>query len=255
MKFTRGLVYVDNRGATSQAGLKAIVGALVSAIPGLSIDTVTTDSASEYNVTLNYNGVLFGLRYYRGYVYFKVSKSSETSVSNPALQEKAVVTYMYSDTGLLTMQWVSLESSKYQGSVISLIPIEFTLSDGTTKTLYWTRWLGSISPAIGNIAIFPLTSTTYYLVDPDTQNYYDYSISGGNTGPVSQAKGKTVAVPLTFTNSYGEVASYNVVGASSFYYIYPGALEIVKEYYPGSHLIYVGNDAYMAISESYFIRV
>lgn len=267
MNFTRGLVFVDNSITNTTVnppsnnyygyGLKNLVSALVNNVPGLSIQTVTTSTPDEYNATLSYKGLLFTLYNSGDYMYIKIGSFSEHNI-NSAMYSKSVVSFMYSDEGVLSFCFTSIvTSSTIGGSIVSIIPIEFKLSDGTTKELFWFKAVGSYSSKLGNIPQFATSRTGLnlnLLIDPDNQTQYSFNISGEDTGPVQNAKGKSVAVPLTFTNSYGEVVSYNVKGSSPLYLIYPGTVDALRNWYAGTQVVYVGSVPYIGIDDFYFIR-
>ena len=261
MNFTRGTVYVDNSITNTSDyyghGLKNLISALVNNIPGLSIQTVTTDTNREYKVTLNYKGLLFDV--YNTGLQMRVKIGALTSTDyNYAISTKSVVSFMYSDEGILSFCMTSLGISGSQGgNITSIIPVEFKMSDGTTKELFWFKFSSSLDDKLGNIPQFATDRTELslnLLIDPDSQTQYTFIISGEDTGPVQEAKGKSVAVPLTFTNSYGEVVSYNVKGSSPLYVIYPGTVDSLRNWYAGTQVVYIGSVPYMGIDEYYFIR-
>lgn len=267
MNFTRGTVYVDNSITNTTTnpptanyygyGLKNLVSALVNNVPGLSIQTVTTSTKDEYDVILSYKGLLFTLHNSGTYMYIKIGSRSGFN-SNSAMYSKSVVSFMYSDEGVLSFCFTSIGTSgTIGGSIVSIIPIEFKLSDGTTKELFWFKAVMSYSDKLGNIPQFATSRTGLnlnLLIDPDSQTQYSFTISGEGTGSVQEAKGKSVAVPLTFANSYGEVVSYNVKGSSPLYVIYPGTVDKLKNWYAGTQVVYVGSAPYIGIDEFYFIR-
>lgn len=259
MDFTRGTVYVDNSTVSSDygRGLKNLISALVNNIPGLSIQTETTSTKKVYNVTLKYKGLLFSVYNSTNRVYFKIG-SLTSSDYNYATSNKSVVSFMYSDEGILSFCMTSLKMSDAQGgSITSIIPVEFKMSDGATKELFWFKLTLSYGSKLGNIPQFASTRTELarsLLIDPDSQTQYTFNISGEDEGPVQEAKGKSVAVPLTFTNSYGEVVSYNVKGSSPLYVIYPGTVDKLVNWYAGTQVVYVGNVPYIGVDEYYFIR-
>lgn len=267
MNFTRGTVFVDNSITNTTVnpprnnyygyGLKNLVGALVNNVPGLSIQTVTTSTKDKYDVTLSYKGLLFTLYNTDNYMYIKIGSLSKFE-SNIAMYSKSVVSFMYSDEGVLSFCFTSIITSGVTGgSIVSIIPVEFKLSDGTTKELFWFKATTSYSNKLGNIPQFATGRTGLalnLLIDPDSQTQYTFKISGEDTGPVQEAKGKSVAVPLTFTNSYGEVVAYNVKGSSPLYLIYPGTADAFRDWYAGTQVVYVGSVPYIGIDEFYFIR-
>lgn len=259
MDFTRGMVYVDNSAFYSNNGygLKNLISALVNNIPGLSIQTVTTDTGREYKVTLNYKGLLFDVYNADTVVYVEIGSSSGGSYCH-AVSSKSVVSFMYSNEGILSFCMTSLQKSgKQGGNITSIIPVEFKMSDGTTKELFWFKFSSSLDDKLGNIPQFATGRTGLsfnLLIDPDSQTQYTFTISGEDAGPVREAKGKSVAVPLTFTNSYGEVVSYNVKGSSPLYVIYPGTVDRLINWYAGTQVVYIGSVPYMGIDEYYFIR-
>ena len=256
MNFTRGAVYVNNQNTNYAQGLKNLITAAVNNIPGLSIQTVTTDSTSIYEVTLNYKGLLFMVRNRSSTFYIKVG-SNETGGDFYPMSHKSVVAFMYSEEGVMSFSMTSLDMTHYNGAgIISIIPVEFKLSDGTTKELFWFKSTHSYNDKIGNIPQFVGRESVSQnlLIDPDSQIQYSFSIAGADAAPVTQAKGKSVAVPATFSNSYGEVVSYNIKGSSPMYFIYPGASDTLKNYYPGTQVVYVGNVPYIGIDYALFIR-
>lgn len=267
MNFTRGVVYIDNSITNTTTnpptnnyygyGLKNLVSALVNNVPGLSIQTVTTSTQDKYDVTLSYKGLLFTLYNTGNRIYIKIGSLSRFG-DNTALYSKSVVSFMYSDEGVLSFCFTSLvTSSSAGGSIVSIIPVEFKLSDGTIKELFWFKAVMSHSDKLGNIPQFAIGRTGLsfnLLVDPDSQTQYTFQISGEDAGPVQEAKGKSVAVPLTFTNSYGEVVSYNVKGSSPLYVIYPGTVDKLRNWYAGTQVVYIGNVPYIGIDDFYFIR-
>nr|DAH75291.1 MAG TPA: hypothetical protein [Caudoviricetes sp.] len=267
MNFTRGTVYVDNSITNTTTnpptanyygyGLKNLVSALVNNVPGLSIQTVTTDTKEKYDVTLSYKGLLFTLYNSAGSMFIKIG-SYNVTYSNSAMQSKSVVSFMYSDEGVLSFCFTSLVTQdSIGGSIVSIIPLEFKLSDGTIKELFWFKAVTSYSSKLGNIPQFATNRTGLtlnLLIDPDSQTQYTFNISGEDVGPVQEAKGKSVAVPLTFANSYGEVVSYNVKGSSPLYVIYPGTVDKLRNWYAGTQVVYVGNVPYIGIDYYYFIR-
>lgn len=256
MNFTRGAVYVNNYNVAYGQGLKNLITAAVNNIPGLSIQTVTTDSTSTYEVTLNYKGLLFMVRNRNYNFYIKVG-SNEASGDFYPMYHKSVVAFMYSEEGVMSFSMTSLDMTHYNGAgIISIIPVEFKLSDGTTKELFWFKSTHSYDDKIGNIPQFAGRGSISQnlLIDPDSQIQYSFSIAGADAVPVTEAKGKSVAVPATFSNSYGEVVSYNIKGSSPMYFIYPGASDTLKNYYPGTQVIYIGNVAYIGIGYDLFIR-
>lgn len=259
MNFTRGVVYVDNShmGDTRGTGLKNLIEAVVNNIPGLSIQTVTTSTSSIYNVTLSYKGLLFSVRNSSAQIYTKVGSSESYAQYLYSIITRGTVAFMYSDEGIMSFSMTPLDTS-YNGAswTVSIIPIEFKLSDGTTKELFWFIDAMLSDNRLGNIPQFVGSGSVIhsYLIDPDSQIQYSFSIAGEDNKPVTQAKGKSVAVPATFTNSYGEVVSYNVKGSSPMYYIYPGIAGTLKNQYPGTHVVYIGNVAYIGISYQLFIR-
>lgn len=266
MNFTRGAVFVDNSITNTTTtppssdyygyGLKNLIGVLVNNIPGLSIQTVTTSSKTEYRVTLNYKGLLFEVYNYSNRFHLKVG-AIETYAYLYPISTKSVVAFMYSEDGVMSFSITSLSMTGIQGGgIISIIPIEFKLLDGTTKELFWFRASLSYDSKIGNIPQFPgrTSNPLDLLIDPDSQIQYSYSISGEDTAPVTHAKGKSVAVPAIFSNSYGEVVSYNIKGSSPIYYIYPGTADTLKAFYPGTQVVYVGDVPYIGIGYTYFIR-
>lgn len=259
MNFTRGMVYVDNSTVFSDygRGLKNLISALVNNIPGLSIQTETTSTNMVYNVTLNYKGLLFDVYNLRSQIYVKIG-SLAFGDYNYAIDRKSVVSFMYSDEGILSFCITALSVLGTQGGcIVSIIPVEFKMSDGTTKELFWFKFTDTYSDKLGNIPQFASTRTKLdrsLLIDPDSQTQYTFNISGEDAGPVQEAKGKSVAVPLTFTNSYGEVVSYNVKGSSPLYVIYPGTVDKLRNWYAGTQVVYVGNVPYIGVDEYYFIR-
>ena len=258
MNFTRGLVFVDNSITGKYGtGLKNLVSALVNNVPGLSIQTVTTSTKDVYNVTLNYKGLLFSVYNTSNTVNFKIG-SLTSGAYNYAINRKSVVSFMYSNEGILSFCITALGTSDTQGgSIVSIIPVEFKMSDGTTKELFWFKLICSYSSKLGNIPQFASTRTELdrsLLIDPANQTQYSFTISGEDEGPVQEAKGKSVAVPLTFTNSYGEVVSYNVKGSSPLYVIYPGTVDKLRNWYAGTQVVYVGNVPYIGVDYYYFIR-
>lgn len=267
MNFTRGIVYVDNSITNTTTipptanyygyGLKNLVSALVNNVPGLSIQTVTTSTQDKYDATLSYKGLLFTLYNSSTYMYIKIGSLSGFN-SNTAMYSKSVVSFMYSDEGVLSFCFTSLVSTgSTGGSIVSIIPVEFKLSDGTTKELFWFKAVNSYQSKLGNIPQFATSRTGFslnLLVDPDSQTQYTFNISGEDVGPVQEAKGKSVAVPLTFANSYGEVVSYNVKGGSPLYVIYPGTSDKLRNWYAGTQVVYIGNVPYIGIDDYYFIR-
>nr|DAE11416.1 MAG TPA: hypothetical protein [Siphoviridae sp. ct4F219] len=267
MNFTRGTVFVDNSITNTTVnppsnnyygyGLKNLVSALVNNVPGLSIQTVTTSTKDKYDATLSYKGLLFTLYNTGTYMYIKIGSLSKSD-SNTAMYSKSVVSFMYSDEGVLSFCFTSITTSGVTGgSIVSIIPVEFKLSDGTTKELFWFKATTTYSNKLGNIPQFATGRTGLalnLLIDPDSQTRYTFKISGEDTGPVQEAKGKSVAVPLTFTNSYGEVVAYNVKGSSPLYLIYPGTVDALRDWYAGTQVVYVGSVPYIGIDEFYFIR-
>nr|DAF58419.1 MAG TPA: hypothetical protein [Siphoviridae sp. ctL7J9] len=257
MNFTRGAVYVDNRNVAYGDGLKNLIAVVVNNIPGLSIQTVTTSTAYEYNATLNYKGLLFSIRNSSNKIYTKVG-SVETSYRYLySTHLRGTVTFMYSEEGIMSFSMTPLDQD-YNGEswTVSIIPIEFKLSDGTTKELFWFKDAMVSEGKIGNIPRFIGAGSYLHnlLIDPDSQIQYSFSISGADAAPVVQAKGKSVAVPATFSNSYGEVVSYNIKGSSPIYFIYPGVVDTLKSSYPGTQVIYIGNVPYIGIDYEYFVR-
>lgn len=256
MNFTRGVVYVDNTNVGYGAGLKNLIDTVVNNIPGLSIQTVTTSTKDTYNATLNYKGLLIGIRNSRFEIYIKLG-STEYSRQCTPMSSACTVAFMYSEEGVMSFSMTSLNYDTNYGCVIvSIMPIEFKLSDGTTKELFWVRVFYLVHGQLGNVPILAGDDPTSIsrLIDPDNQIQYNFSIAGRDTAPVTLAKGKSVAVPATFTNSYGEVVSYNIKGSSPIYYIYPGSTNTLKDYYPGAHVVYIGNVSYIGIDWDYFIR-
>lgn len=258
MNFTRGVVHVNNSLISGEYGngLKNLIAAAVNNIPGLSIQTVTTSTTYVYDATLNYKGFIFGIRNKSNTIYIKVGSTEYSRTCHPLYQE-STVTFMYSEEGVMSFSMTSLQYDVNYGCVIvSIIPIEFNLSDGTTKELFWFRTFYICNGPIGNIPLLASTDSTSIslLIDPDSQIHYSFSIAGKNATPVTLAKGKSVAVPATFTNSYGEVVSYNIKGSSPIYYIYPGVTNTLKAYYPGTQVVYIGNVPYIGIAYEYFIR-
>lgn len=267
MNFTRGAVYVDNSITNTTTnpptanyygyGLKNLVSALVNNVPGLSIQTVTTSAKDTYDVTLSYKGLLFTLYNSSNIMYIKIGSLSRLD-GNSAMYSKSVVSFMYSDEGVLSFCFTSLVTQGVGGgSIVSIIPVEFKLSDGTIKELFWFKAICSYRGKLGNIPQFATSRTGLslnLLVDPDSQTQYTFKISGDDAAPVQEAKGKSVAVPLTFTNSYGEVVSYNVKGSSPLYAIYPGTTDTLRSYYAGTQVVYIGNVPYIGIDDYYFIR-
>lgn len=267
MNFTRGIVYVDNSITNTTTipptanyygyGLKNLVSALVNNVPGLSIQTVTTNTKEKYDVTLSYKGLLFTLYNSNNIMYIKIGALLKYD-TNHAMSSKSVVSFMYSDEGVLSFCFTSLTViGSVGGSIVSIIPAEFKMSDGTTKELFWFKYTGAYNYKLGNIPQFATERTGLnlnLLVDPDSQTQYTFKISGEDVGPVQEAKGKSVAVPLTFTNSYGEVVSYNVKGSSPLYVIYPGTVDKLRNWYAGTQVVYIGNVPYIGIDDYYFIR-
>lgn len=258
MNFTKGMVYVNNLGASYGAGLKNLIDIVVNNIPELSIQTVTTNTTATYNVTLSYKGLLFSVRNSGDHkIYTKVGTVESYSQYLYPIDNKGTVTFMYSDEGVMNFSITPL-SVDFNGSswAVSIIPIEFKLSDNTTKELFWFRDAMLSDNKLGNIPQFIGSGSIIhsYLIDPDSQIQYSFSIAGADKYPVTQAKGKSVAVPATFTNSYGEVVSYNVKGSSPIYYIYPGIVDTLKILHPGTQIVQVGNVAYIGIGYEYFIR-
>lgn len=262
MNFTRRSVYVDNsiynRNSSPGYGLRDFITVLVNNIPGLSIQTVTTNTTSVYRATLNYKGLLFEIYNAGNKLWVKIGSYS-SSADNYSIRSDAVVSFMYSDDGVMSFSLTGITGlGTGSGCILSIIPVEFKLSDGTTKELFWFKYTNSYSDKIGNIPQF--ASSRYSLnisglFDPDSQTQYTFNVSGDDSGPVTQAKGKSVAVPLTFTNSYGTVTSYNVKGSSPLYAIYPGTVDPLKSYYPGTNVVYIGDVPYIGIDYNYFIRM
>lgn len=257
MNFTRGAVYVDNSNIDYGQGLKNLIAVAVDNIPGLSIQTVTTDSTNKYNATLSYKGLLFTLYNSSNLMRIKIG-SLDAFELNSALYSKSVVSFMYSNEGVLSFCFTGIDRpGTAGGSIVSIIPVEFKLSNGTIKELFWFKATVSYSSKLGNIPQFATGRTGLsinLLIDPDSQTQYTFKISGEDTGPVQEAKGKSVAVPLTFANSYGEVVSYNVKGSSPLYVIYPGTVDALRNWYAGTQVVYVGSVPYIGIDEIYFIR-
>lgn len=256
MNFTRGVVYVNNINVGYGTGLKNLIDTVVNNIPGLSIQTVTTSTESTYNVTLNYKGLIIGVRNSRYEIYIKLGSNEYSRQCNP-MSGESTVAFMYSEEGVMSFSLTSLTYDVNYGRIlVSIMPIEFKLSDGTTKELFWVRVFYFAHNQIGNVPILADTEDTSInlLIDLDSQIPYRFSIAGRDTDPVTLAKGKSVAVPATFTNSYGEVVSYNIKGSSPIYYIYPGSTNTLKDYYPGAHVVYIGNVPYIGIAWDYFIR-
>lgn len=267
MNFTRGVWFVDNSITNTTTtppssnyygyGLKNLIDVLVNNIPGLSIQTVTTSTKEVYNVTLKYKGLLFSIYNSSNRMYFKIGSLTSGNY-NYAIDTKSAVSFMYSDEGILSFCMTSLRRSGSQaGNITSIIPVEFKMSDGATKELFWFKLTCSYNDKLGNIPQFASTRTKLdrsLLIDPDSQTQYTFNISGEDAGPVQEAKGKSVAVPLTFTNSYGEVVSYNVKGSSPLYVIYPGTVDKLRNWYAGTQVVYVGDVPYIGVDEYYFIR-
>lgn len=260
MNLTRGSVFVDNsvHGSQYGTGLKNLIAVLVNNIPGLSIQTVTTNTSSNYRVTLNYKGLLFEVYNSNHKLAVKIGSYTREYYIN-ALSNGSVVSFMYSDEGVMSFCMTCIAGSGTQnGNILSIIPVEFKLSDGTIKELFWFKYVSSYNYKLGNIPQFANSRaglSINALFDPDSQTQYSFSISGGALGPVQQAKGKSVAVPLTFTNSYGTVTSYNIKGSSPLYYIYPGNVDILLNYYPGTNVVYIDNVPYIGLDHEYFIRM
>lgn len=256
MNFTRGTVYVDNSNVAYGQGLKNLIAAAVDNIPGLSIQTVTTSTTDIYNATLNYRGLIIGVRNSRSEIYIKLG-STEYSRQCTPMSSESTVAFMYSEEGVMSFSLTSLHyDANYSCTLVSIIPIEFKLADGTTKELFWVRVFYLVYNQMGNMPLLASNDTTSIdkLIDPDSQILYNFSIAGKDPAPVALAKGKSVAVPATFTNSYGEVVSYNIKGSSPIYYIYPGSTNTLKDYYPGTHVVYIGNVPYIGVAFDYFIR-
>lgn len=256
MNFTRGAVYVNNRGVGYGTGLKNLIDTVVNNIPGLSIQTVTTSTTSVYNVTLSYKGLIIGIYNKSNTIYIKVGSNTYSRTCYP-MSGESTVAFIYSEEGVMSFSMTSLSYDVNYGCIIvSIIPIEFKLSDGTTKELFWFRIFFIANNQIGNIPLLASIDSdpVSLLIDPDSQNSYRFSIAGRDTTPVTLAKGKAVAIPATFSNSYGEVVSYNIKGSSPIYYIYPGTTNTLKDYYPGTHVVYIGNVPYIGIAWEYFIR-
>lgn len=259
MNFTRGVVYVDNSGLSSKrgTGLKNLIDTVVNNIPGLSIQTVTTNTTAVYDVTLSYKGLLFSVRNNGTQIYTKVGSTESYAQYLYSIITRGTVAFMYSDEGVMSFSMTPLDEN-YNGTswTVSITPIEFKLSDGITKELFWFRDALVSDHRIGNIPQFTGTGSHLHnlLIDPDSQIQYSFSVAGKDTAPVIQAKGKSVAVPATFTNSYGEVVSYNIKGSSPLYYIYPGVVDTLKDMYPGTHVVYIGNVPYIGIDYECFIR-
>lgn len=256
MNFTRGVVYINNVGASYGAGLKNLIDTVVSNIPGLSIQTVTTSTKDTYNATLNYKGLIIGVRnsYYE--IYIKLGPTEYSRQCTPMTSE-CTVAFMYSEEGVMSFSLTSINyDANYSCTLVSIIPIEFKLSDGTTKELFWARVFYLVHGQLGNVPLLAGDDPAGIskLIDPDSQILYNFSIAGRDTAPVASAKGKSVAVPATFSNSYGEVVFYNIKGSSPIYYIYPGSTNTLKDYYPGAHAVYIGNVPYIGIDWDYFIR-
>ena len=260
MNLTRGSVFVDNSTRSGQPGygLRDLIAVLVNNIPGLSIQTVTTNTNSVYRVTLNYKGLLFEMYNSNNKLYLVVGSTSNNTINN-TLAHSSVVSFMYSDEGIMSFCLTSIVGSNTQnGCVLSIIPVEFKLSDGTIKELFWFRYLGSFVDKIGNIPQFASSRsglTFNILVDPDSQVKYSWGLSAEDSSPVVHARGKSVAVPLMFTNSYGEVISYNIKGSSPIYNIYPGTVDTLKSFYPGTDVVYIGDVPYIGIDYTIFIRM
>lgn len=268
MNFTRGAVFVDNSITNTTAtppnssyigyGLKNLISVAVNNIPGLSIQTVTTSSTTVYRVTLNYKGLLFEMYNSSTMLYIKFGSLSNSDY-NYSLNNKSVVSFMYSDEGVVSFCFTSIPGTGTQyGNILSIIPIEFKLLDGTTKELFWVKYIGSYYSKLGNIPQFASSRTGLsgnLLIDPSSQTQYTFSISGEDAGPVREAKGKSVAVPMTFSTSYGEVISYNIKGSSPIYLIYPGTVDTLVDYYPGTHVVYIGDVPYIGIDQNYFVRM
>lgn len=256
MNFTRGVVYVNNTNVGYGTGLKNLIDTVVSNIPGLSIQTVTTSTKDTYNATLNYKGLIIGVRNSRYEIYIKLG-STEYSRQCTPMSNECTVAFMYSEEGVMSFSLTSINyDASYSCTLVSIIPIEFKLSDGTTKELFWARVFYLVHGQLGNVPLLAGDNSTGIskLIDPDSQILYNFSIAGRDNAPVTLAKGKSVAVPATFTNSYGEVVSYNIKGSSPIYYIYPGSTNTLKDYYPGAHVVYIGNAPYIGIDWDYFIR-
>lgn len=257
MNFTRKSVFVDNSRGDYGDGLKNLIAAVVNNIPGLSIQTVTTSSAATYSVTLNYKGLLFEVYNSSKLFVLKVG-SSQGSAYCYAMAYRSVVSLMYSDEGVISFSITDVaRSGDYYGNIVSIIPVEFKLSDGTTKELFWFKATLTYPDKIGNIPQFANNRaglSLNLLVDPDSQTQYTFSISGKNNAPVQEAKGKSVAVPLTFSTAYGDVISYNIKGSSPMYCIYPGTVDTLKNYYPGTQIVYIGDVPYIGIDYEYFVR-
>lgn len=256
MNFTRGAVYVNNVGAGYGAGLKNLIDTVVNNIPGLSIQTVKTSTTDTYNATLNYKGLIIGVRNSYNDIYIKLGPTEYSRQCTP-MTSGCTVAFMYSEEGVMSFSLTSIYYDvNYSCTLISIIPIEFKLSDGTTKELFWARVFYLVYGQLGNVPLLAGNdpSEISKLIDPDSQILYNFSIAGRDSSPVTLAKGKSVAVPATFTNSYGEVVSYNVKGSSPIYYIYPGSTNTLKDYYPGAHVVYIGNVPYIGIDWEYFIR-
>ena len=267
MNFTRGTVYVDNSITNTTTnppsgdyygyGLKNLISALVTNIPGLSIQMETTSTKEVYNVTLKYKGLLFSVYNSINMVYFKIG-SLTSGDYNYAINTKSVVSFMYSDEGILSFCITALSMPGTTGGcIVSIIPVEFKMSDGATKELFWFKLTNTYSDKLGNIPQFATGRTGLalnLLIDPDSQTQYTFMVSGEDSGPVQEAKGKSVAVPLTFTNSYGEVVSYNVKGSSPLYIIYPGTVDALRNWYAGTQVVYVGDVPYIGVDDYYFIR-
>nr|DAH42120.1 MAG TPA: hypothetical protein [Bacteriophage sp.] len=256
MNFTRGAVYVDNSNVAYGQGLKNLIAAAVDNIPGLSIQTVTTSTKDTYNATLNYKGLIIGVRNIGYEIYIKLGPTEYSRQCTP-MTSACTVAFMYSEEGVMSFSLTSINYDVNNScTLVSIIPIEFKLSDGTTKELFWARVFYLVHGQIGNVPILAGDDPTSIskLIDPDSQIQYSFSIAGRDSNPVTLAKGKSVAVPATFSNSYGEVVSYNIKGSSPIYYIYPGSTNTLKDYYPGAHVVYIGNVPYIGIDWDYFIR-
>lgn len=256
MKITRGRAFIPYQNYPSYT-LKAIIEYLVSAIPELSISSVTTDTSSTYEATLAYNGILFTINNVSSnYVNIKFgSKVYKNSYNTIVLGGNNIVAYAYTDSGALSFQFGRQNSSYAAG--VELAPIDLTLSDGSVKTLYSVRgYVLSSSPE--NVVLsmaqlyFPCTDI---MIDPDDQSQYSIKISGENTGAVSESKGDAVAVPLVLSTSYGNVASYAVKGASPYYVIYPGSTSYLQFKQCGLYTVRIGDSEYLPAYNHYFIKI
>lgn len=261
MTFTKGSVFIKNSENNTTVsppsnsyigyGMRNIVSAMVQYIPGLTIDSVKTETTSVYDVVLDYQGLKIELRNSSSDVYCKVGNRTENYVPDmEAVRDDCVLSYAYSETGIFTVSVCPIY--RENAFVMSVIPVLVQLSSGVSKSVLWFRY-GTPYTKISAPVFAGSTTTITNLLDPETGDYYTFVLASIGM-PSDGLTGRAVVLPAIISSDIGEITSYTIGGENSqLYTIYPGVSLAVRTLYPGLESYLVGSTNYIAVTDSYFM--